>query len=279
MQNSNDAVAALIRDANIEVIPLKGIDLAVRGMPPGATVTITCSPKLGLGRTLEHVRHARAAGYRVVPHLAARQVADTAELRAIVGVLADLGVDDLFVVGGDVQEPVGAFRSAIELLEELASIEHPFRRVGVTAYPEGHPLIADADLADALRAKQTQAQYMVSQLCFDAETVVAWGRRMRSAGITLPWRIGLAAPVNMRKLLELSLKIGVGSSVRYLSKQNGVLSNIVFSRAYDPRTLLDGIGGSDNYEDLGIEGVHLFSFNQINATLKWQRALVEGMTA
>src|SRR5262249_34887474 len=63
------ATARLIRTADIEVIPLKGAEEKIRVVPAGATVTITCSPKFGLERTLEHSARAAQRGYRVVPHL------------------------------------------------------------------------------------------------------------------------------------------------------------------------------------------------------------------
>lgn len=279
MPSSDDAVGALIRAANIEVIPLNGAEKQVRQLPPGTTVTITCSPKFGLGRTLDHVRQARAAGYHVVPHLAARQITDAAELRSIVGQLTELGIDDVYVIGGDAPEPTGDFHSAIDLLQELDRMGHGFRRIGVACYPEGHPHISDEALRDALVAKQRYAHYLVSQLCFDPQALVTWLRATRAGGITLPLRVGLAAPMNTRKLFELSLKIGVGSSVRFLNKQNGLIGNLVFSQGYQPHSLLSEVGRQNSFADLGVEGVHLFSFNQIDQTIHWQRDFAAGISA
>jgi methylenetetrahydrofolate reductase (NADPH) len=275
--NTDNAVADLIKDANIEVIPLKGADKEVRRLPSGTTVTITCSPKFGLDRTFEHVRQAREAGYNVVPHIAARQVSDASEVRSIVGRLADMGVDDVYVIGGDASAPAGDYHSAADLLEEIAHVGHGFRRVGVACYPEGHPHIGDEELRNALVKKQQYADYMVSQLCFDAEVLVSWLHGVRSRGITLPLRVGLAAPLNTRKLFELSLKIGVGSSVRFLNKQNNLLGNLVFSNGYVPQSLMADICRMDSFASLGIEGIHLFSFNQIEQTMRWQRDFADGI--
>jgi methylenetetrahydrofolate reductase (NADPH) len=157
-------------------------------------LTITCSPKFGLERTLEHVASAAAQGFRVVPHLAARMVDDEKALRRFVSRITDLVVDELFVVGGDDETPVGKFTAAGEVLESLTHFEHDLRRIGVGCYPEGHPKIGDADLVEALLAKQESADYMVSQLCFDAASLARWIGEVRSAGVRLPLRIGLAAP-------------------------------------------------------------------------------------
>ena len=63
---------------------------------------------------------------------------------------------------------------------------------------------------------------------------------------------------------------GVGQSVRYLSKQNGFLGNVLLGRAYEPADLLDEIRTRAPFHALGVEGLHLFSFNQIEATVDWQ---------
>lgn len=266
-----DVLPQLARSARIEVIPLRGVQDKLAVVPRNTTVTVTCSLKFGLERTLEHTRLAVESGHRVVPHLAARQVADERELRAFVGRLGRLGVDELYVIGGDAPEPVGEYSSAAELLETLARIEHGITRIGVACYPEGHPKIGDADLLDALRRKQPYADYMVSQLCFDAGALVSWLQATRAAGIELPLYLGLAAPLNSRKLMELSLKIGVGSSLRYLSKQHGVLGNLLWGRTYQPERLLLAMEDELAAGELGIEGLHLFSFNQLDATVDWQQ--------
>jgi methylenetetrahydrofolate reductase (NADPH) len=266
-------VRELVRSASVEIIPLRGAEEKVRLLEPGTTVTVTCSARLGLERTLEHVERARAAGYRVVPHLAARQVVDRAGLRSFVGRVAAVGVTDLFVIGGDAAEPAGRYESATALLRELAEMDHPFERIGVACYPEGHPKAPDEALVEALLDKQVYASYLVSQLCFDPNAIVGWLAAARRAGIHLPLRIGLAAPMSTRKLAELSLRIGVGASVRFLGKQHGLVGNLLLGSSYRPRELLGGIGPELLGDPATVEGVHLFSFNQIDATVGWQRGI------
>jgi methylenetetrahydrofolate reductase (NADPH) len=269
--NADAAVAALIRAANIELIPLRGAQEKLDAVPAGTRITITCSPKFGLERTLEYAELAVKAGHEVVPHLAARQVAGKAELRDFLRRINDLGITDLYVIGGDADEPAGRYREAAEILEDLAGLDHGLERIGVGCYPEGHPKISDDALLDALRRKQAHATYMVSQLCFDATALIRWLRATRAAGIELPLRVGLAAPLKMTRLVELSLKIGVGSSIRYLTKQRGFVGNILVGGAYQPEQLLYAIGDGIAADDLGIEGLHLFSFNQVDITTAWQR--------
>lgn len=273
------AVEALVSSAAIEIIPLKGAEEKLAAVPSGSTITLTCSAKLGLERTVEHAGRAVRAGYRAVPHLAARQVPDEATLRDLLARLSGLGVKDLFVVGGDVTEPAGHYSSAVELLEAVSAIDHGLESIGVGCYPEGHPRISDHRLLEALKAKQPFADYMVSQLCFDPAVMVGWLVNMRSAGIGLPLHVGLAAPMQVHKLVELSLKIGVGTSVRYLTKQHGFVGNLVRGSSYKPEDLLLGMGTALTSAEAAVVGLHVFTFNQIAQTLAWQQRIAAAVQA
>jgi methylenetetrahydrofolate reductase (NADPH) len=273
---ANVIVDDLIRNANIELIPLRGADEKLAAVTTDTTITITCSPKFGLERTLEHVARARQIGRRVVPHLAARMVRDEEQLQDFLDALNLHGVDDLYVIGGDSERPVGKYSEALEILEAIQYLDHSLVRIGVACYPEGHPEIPDAKLTEALQHKQQYADYMVSQLCFDSAALTTWLAATRDAGILLPIRVGIAAPLHSRKLIELSLKIGVGSSVKFLTKQHGFVGKLLLGRSYAPEGLVTEIVEHDRFKDLGIEGLHLFSFNQVQVTLEWQNRISEG---
>ena len=270
-QPGEATIDRLVRSANIEAIPLKGAQAEVAALPTATTITITCSPKFGLQRTLEHAEAAARSGHRVVPHLAARQVESREALNGFLDRTRRAGITDLYVIGGDADDPAGPFSDAGDLLDRIVTTGRRPERLGVACYPEGHPKIGDAALLAALRRKQQHADYMVSQLCFDPAALIGWLRDVRGRGVTLPLRIGLAAPLKMSKLIELSLRIGVGSSVRFLSKQHGMVGNLVLGRHYEPERLLYAIGDELADPLLNIEGLHVFSFNQIAATSRWQQ--------
>jgi methylenetetrahydrofolate reductase (NADPH) len=269
------AVEKLLASADFEIIPLKGVLEKLAVVPAGTTITVTASSKLGLDRTLDYSASAAAAGYRVVPHLAARQVVDKDELRRFVGRLGEVGITDLYVIGGDATPPAGPYSSALEILEDLAGIDHAITSIGVACYPEGHALIPDASLLSALYHKASIADYMVSQLCFNADALVAWLQKVRAVGIELPLHIGLAAPLQLRKLAGLSLKLGIGSSAHYLSKQHGFLGHLLRGGAYEPEKFLTEIGDELMSTELRIEGVHVFSFNQLALTVDWQQRIID----
>ena len=273
------AVRSLVAAADIEIIPLRSADEKLKAVPGGSAVTVTTSEKLGLERTLEFAGKALRAGYGVVPHLAARQLASEEELRRFIGKLGELGISQLYLIGGDAAAPAGPYDSALKVLEALQHIDHGMTRIGVACYPEGHPKISDAALAEALRDKQPFAAYMVSQLCFSPGALVSWLRHVRGQGITLPMHLGLAAPMQVSKLLTLGPRIGVGSSVRYLAKQHGFIGNVLKGGAYRPEILLLEMGDALTEPGLGIEGLHLFSFNQVEETVQWQQRVAGSLAA
>jgi methylenetetrahydrofolate reductase (NADPH) len=266
-------LAALLREPRYEVIPVRGIEDRISALPAGSQVTVTASPALGLSRTVDAAVLLAASGHHVTPHLAARMLRGPRELGALVERLADAGIGEAFVIGGDASPPAGPYRDAADLLDELGGLGHPFTRIGIGAYPEGHPLVTDESLLESLRRKQPQADYLVTQLCFDGAAFAAWLGAMRAEGVTLPVSFGLPGVVERRKLAEISLKSGVGASLRYLRKNGRQMARLARSRRYDPTPLLRSVVAAVDGQGLPLEGVHLFTFNQIEATAAWVQDL------
>ena len=104
----------------------------------------------------------------MVPHLAARSIADRAELTDIIRDCTAYGIADVFAIGGDPRSPQVRTHSALPVLEDIAQYTGGTMRAGVAGYPEGHPVASPLDLLDpALLAKQHLASHVVTQMCFD----------------------------------------------------------------------------------------------------------------
>ena len=163
------------------------------------------------------------------------------------------------------------------MLHDLLALPHGLDAVGVPAYPDGHTFIAPATVTSALHAKQAAlaeagvAGWASTQLCFDPEVIRRWLRTERAAGLTLPVRLGLAGPVERTKLLTLGMRVGVGQSLRYLRKNRRGLGGLLGGDGYDPDHLLTAL--RPDLEPLGVNGIHLFTFNQLGAAVDWQRSL------
>ncbi len=264
---------AVIEASAFEVIPLRSLDAAVEDLPPGARVSVTASPTKGLAATQEISERLIAAGHRAVPHLSARLVRDRTHTRALAAWLRSTATDEIFLVGGDVTEP-GRYDSALSFLTDLLETDHGLRRVGVTAYPDGHPLIDPATLHEALSAKQaTLAEaglegYCSTQMCFDPARIVRWLHGERRAGVDLPVHLGVAGVVEPAKLLSIGVRLGIGQSLRYLRKNRRAVTRLMATPHYDPNDLL--IPLSAHMTELDIRGLHIFTFNQVAATVAWR---------
>ncbi|ADB52768.1 methylenetetrahydrofolate reductase [Conexibacter woesei] len=265
--------------ARYEILPFGAWEAEAAAVAP-VTLTITCSPRLGVEHTLTVAERARALGHRVVPHVAARMVADRSHLDTLMERLAAAGIDDVFLIGGDAAAPAGAFDSAVELLPLMHAHELRPRRIGIGAYPEGHPLVDRATLADALCRKAAFADYMVTQLCFDPAALLRWIEQTRAAGVDLPSYVGLPGAVDRRRLLEVSMRVGVGDSIGFLRKQRGIRR--LLSR---PERAVERLGAAFaplvGEPELAIEGLHFYTFNRLRATLAWeaQRGSADGARA
>lgn len=270
----SENLARLLDDPVLEVFPASGIEEQVAQLPEGTRLSVTCSPSKGMDATLALTGSLCRKGFTVVPHISARLVADRRHLGALCRGLADLGVAEIFVIGGDPVQPAGCFSSAHQLLTAMAEMGHSFEHVGVAAYPEGHPTITDTALWEQLLAKQPLATYMVTQMCFEAETILDWIERAHRQGIGLPVVIGLPGVVQRRKLLALSLKIGVGDSTRFISKHTNLTAKLVGQRHYSPEELITGLTLDADRRRLPLGGLHIYTFNQLEGTERWRQQML-----
>lgn len=268
-----------LESPRFEIVPVKGALDEAGYLPEGAEVAITCSPALGIENTLTLAEELSERNLRVVPHLSARLVTSEAHLKEILARMDAGGLRDVFVVGGDVREPAGPFDSGKALLEAMERLAHGIERIGVPAYPEGHPLVGEERLTQALLEKQPFASYMVTQICFDPETIVGWLERVRSRGGELPVYVGVPGVVDRLKLLGISLKIGLGTSVRYLRKQHGWAGRLMAHGGYSPDHLIEDLSPHMGDPSLGIRGFHINTFNQVESTESWRHALLENTRA
>jgi methylenetetrahydrofolate reductase (NADPH) len=126
--------------------------------------------------------------------------------------------------------------------------------------------------------KEPMATYIVSQICFDADTIATWIRRVRDRGTFLPIWIGVPGAVDNRKLLRTSLRIGLGESVRFLRAQRGLLRRFVLPRRYTPTKLLRALVPSFADPTTRVVGIHVYTFNELERTERWRLRLIEQLT-
>ncbi|MGM0606455.1 MAG: methylenetetrahydrofolate reductase [Halobacteriota archaeon] len=278
---TTEDLSAILAEPRFELMPFESFETEIEFLPDNAQIAITTSPQLGLGATLDRTEQAIEQGFEVIPHIAARYVRDDAHLETIARRLTAAGVTDIFVPGGDREEPVGEFDSAYSLLSTLEEMEYSFDEVGITGYPEGHAFIDDETLADAMEQKAPYATYIVTQLCYDPVVVLEWIERIRDRGVDLPIEVGIPGVMKYQRLLKISQKVGVGDSVRFLRKTTGIVGfvrELIGSKGtYTPDNLIEGLAPHVGDKRYNIRGVHIYTFNETADTETWRRETLDSL--
>ncbi len=268
------ALAGVLASPVYEVMPVGSSDEAVAALPAGARVSVTASPSRGLEPTVAMAEALAAAGFAVAPHLSARLVRDENHLGEVLERAAAAGITRAVVIGGDANVP-GDFPDAVMLLEAMAAIGHPFTSIGVAGYPEGHAFIPDDALAAALEAKQLHATHVITQLGFDPGAIAAWIVRARAAGITLPVHVGTAGVAPLLKLARIATRIGIGDSIRFVTRQHGLLGALARPGGYAPDEFLTGLAPVLLDPSARIEALHVYTFNQVASFEAWRREMLD----
>ncbi|MGI9609125.1 MAG: hypothetical protein ACR2NL_02415, partial [Acidimicrobiia bacterium] len=257
----------LIQEMTYEVIPMKSVEKAIVDLPPGARVSVTCSPVKGIDATMELTERIRNLGHHPVPHIAARLVESFEHVQLIAKWLRVEEFGTLYLIGGDAPHPVGPYDEAFTFLRDLLDADPGLHTVGVGSYPDGHALIDTPVLREALFNKQLLLKeagvqgYASTQMCFDPATITNWLQAERDEGLTLPIQLGIPGVINQAKLLTMGVRLGIGASLRYLRKNKASVSRMLAPGGYDPNQLLEPM--ELDLEQLGIAGLHCFTFNQV----------------
>ncbi len=270
----NQTIQRLLNHARYEVLPTASTEEKVlSSVPVDVAVTVTASGTKGLEATLALAESLARDGYTTVPHLAARMITGRPELVEIRSRLAEAGITRVFVPGGDV-DPVGDYPDAFSLLEDLATLAQPFEQIGIAGYPESHPKITDDLTVQAMWDKRRHATHVVSNLTFDAGSVKSWVERMRGRGVTMPLLLGMPGPIDRTKLLAMATKIGVGESTRFLAKHKSTLARLAAPGGFTGQRFLEECATTAARPESLVEGLHIFTFNQIAETEAWRQDLL-----
>jgi methylenetetrahydrofolate reductase (NADPH) len=201
-----------------------------------------------------------------------------AELEGILDTYAAEGIQHVMLLRGDPSDgpraawtpTEGGLTYAVELVE-LARSRGDFR-IGVAAFPEGHPSAdsLDAD-ADVLVAKaHAGAEFAVTQMFFRASDYFDLVARVRERGVDIPIMPGIMPILNLNAIRRQGELIGTdvpADVVARISVHEG-----------DPAAMrAEGIAlAAELCEELlagGVPGLHFYTLNRSKATLEVFAAL------
>jgi methylenetetrahydrofolate reductase (NADPH) len=200
------------------------------------------------------------------------------ELEAILDTYIAEGVFHVMALRGDPREgpsaewtPTdGGLNYALELVE-LARTRGDFR-IGVAAFPEGHPGAESLDLdADRLVAKANAgAEFAVTQMFFRAEDYFGLVERVRARGVDIPILPGIMPILNLNAIRRQGELIGTSVPEEIVARLTAAGPDPVAVRAEGIKLaaelceeLLDG----------GAPGLHFYTLNRSKATLEIFEAL------
>ncbi len=261
-----------------ELIPMKSIEQGILDLPTGAPVSVTCSPVKGIAATQEISARLIASGHEVVPHFAARLVESREHVTKLASWVREQGIKEVFLIAGDAEKPAGPYKDGVELLRDFLDSNSGVERVGFGSYPDGHAFISREDLSTALHHKQklleeAGVQGLAStQMCFDIALIRSWLQQERNNGFKMPIQLGVPGVVDRTRLMTLGARVGVGASMRYLSKNKTSIMKMLAPGGYDPTELVAGL--AKDAQSLNIVGLHSFTFNSVADTAAWQREVM-----
>jgi methylenetetrahydrofolate reductase (NADPH) len=218
-------------------------------------------------------RRVRELGFEPMLHLSARRLASSAELEDFLAqAIAEAAIDRCLVVAGDASDPAGPFADSAAVIGTGIFERAGIRTVGVSAHPEGHPVMNEAQCWSVLERKcsdisrRGMTPLIVTQFAFDADRILDWLASLRARGLAHPVRIGVPGPASGATLTRFAFRCGVGTSASLLAKQGRSLSKLLETSG--PNRFVDRLVGGMGKAH-GAVRLHFYPFGGIARTVGW----------
>jgi len=284
MVATKEQIVSLLAGFSVEVTPASAakVEDFPAHLAPGTTVNVTFLPGSDITETIATCARLRREGFNPVPHIGARSLESAAHLeRYLDGLAREAQIDEALVIGGGVDKPVGPFATSMQVLTTGLLERYGIKSIGVAGHPEGSPDIPDADIRVALAEKNAWARdtdadvYIETQFCFEADTIVAWERRIRAEGNALPIHIGLPGLATLKTLLKFAQMSGIGPSIRVLTRQARNITKLLMVQ--EPDLVVAGLAEAvaRDPESL-LHKVHFYPFGGLAKTAAWLNAAAAG---
>jgi methylenetetrahydrofolate reductase (NADPH) len=274
---------AVLNDFSLEAVMPGAAELheAASVLPSGTSVYLTDLPNRSEDKLFQVATGAFMRGLKPIPHIAARNVVSEKKLANLLSRLASsAGMRQVMLIGGDRDRSAGPFEHAVQVIESGVLQASGVTEIGIAAYPEGHPVIAEDILRAALREKLEAADraglraHIVTQFSFGAWPVVTWLRALRASGIRNTVRIGMAGPASIPSLLRFAQRCGVRASARGFARHATSIGRLL-GRA-TPADMVRDLAEAAASEQLGSIATHVYSFGGLPQAAKWIQNAQQG---
>lgn len=268
-QNTNIA-------ASIEISPKHALemDLLDSFIPQNTRVYISDVGTHNAAEMALGCRRVTDLGLIAVPHIAARRLTGFKDLENRIKRYADVGVQDVLVIGGTPTKAEGPVTSTMDVLSTGLLDANGIQNIGIAGHPEGTPDFSDEVAISALRLKQQFSERsdaelrIVTQFGFDPEVFINWAMSLAEHNIDLPVHLGVAGPAKITTLIKYAAMCGVGNSINFLRKRASILTTLATS--HSPEAVVGPIEDhTHNAEKTNIFGIHAYPFGGVKKTAEW----------
>lgn len=223
--------------------------------------TLAVTKQIADETTLRPVVHLTAVGHSV------------AELRGIIGSCADAGIRDVLVLRGDPPgDPQGTWTphaQGLTYAHELVALVRSLGdfRVGVAAFPEGHPrsTSAESDIRHFVSKCRAGADYAITQMFFDPEVYLRFRERVVTHGCDTPLIPEIMPATDVRQIRRFAELSGATFPEDLAHQLEGARNDPVASHriGVDHATRM-----ALRLLDEGAPGLHFITLNRCPAALE-----------
>ncbi|MBF0278188.1 MAG: methylenetetrahydrofolate reductase [NAD(P)H] [SAR324 cluster bacterium] len=192
-----------------------------------------------------------------------------AEINLVLDHLAQSKIENIMALRGDplkneerFQKPQDGFEYASELITAIRQRKE--FGIGGAGYPEGHPEAENIEkhFEHFLIKVAAGADFIITQLFLDNDLFLKWRDRVRSHGIKIPLIAGVMPPLSAQQITRFASTCGCTIPEPLLSKLKRYESDTEAMRQVGldfAQTQIEGL------IEEGVEGVHLYALNRLQA--------------
>ncbi len=114
-------------------------------------------------------------------------------------------------------------------------------------------------------------------MCFVPDAIENWLKDVRDRGIGLGVYIGIPGVAELTKLISISMRIGVGASANFLSKNKSLAGRLVRPGGYSPDDLIVGLAPILADPAANVAGFHVYTFNRVETTEAWRHDMLAAL--
>lgn len=265
----------IVRSSSLEVFPFeKSLD-KLGLIPDGKQVEIATHDLEKLLRFISMFSILyKEKKLKVVPHLPARLIQSGSHLQDVLETFSEHNIKDLLVIAGDEKEPQGPYPDSLTLLQVMETLGYLNQfHIGIGCYPRGHPKLSHRVLQEYLIKKVPYAEFSITQIDFDPETMAGYLAKARDDGVNLDFYLGTLGKVRAKKLFPLLRDISTEQTLRYLRSNPRILAKMI-SGEYDPTAFVLAAASHITPQN-GILGISFSTFNCIDEHIAWEKAFLE----